>query len=108
MEKPTDRARGGMASDRLERTPGPTTARQATIRALATTAIQRRGAMARPIASRAATKADTAMKRKTWAGPRASIFIPTRAPTTRPSSSVSCTGIDTQARCSSSRSQTSS
>ena len=95
MEKPTDRARGGMASDRLDSTPGPTMARQATMRELAAIATHRRGAVARTIDRVAARSEAAAMKRNTWLGPRARAFIPMRAPTARPTSSTSCTGMST-------------
>ncbi len=109
IEKPTDRARGGMASDRLARTPGPTMASPATVMALATMATARTGDQANSNPAKAENQAATAMNRKTPDGPFvASSFTPQRAPTVSPTSSTSCTGTAIQARSHSSRPKISS
>ena len=91
-EKPRDRTRAGMATDRVESTPGPTTARAATIPAFPMNATPTVGARANRTAKAAATKAAPPIITKTRRRSREARRVATVAPTARPASEKSCTG----------------
>ena len=92
MEKPTERARDGMASDRAASTPGPTMASDASIPASPKKATGTDGASANSTANPEATTAATASITNTRCSDLAASRVPTVAPTTRPASTNTCTG----------------
>ncbi len=99
-EKPRERTRAGMATDSVERTPGPTTARAATIPALPMNATPTEGARANRTAKAAATKAAPPIITKTSRRSREARRVATVAPTARPASEKSCTGAMIRPRAS--------
>ena len=92
MEKPTERTRAGMASEREARTPGPTMASEATMPALPTKASGTLGARAKTTAQPAATTEATASMRKTRLMSRLANRVAITAPTARPMRSKSWIG----------------
>jgi hypothetical protein len=102
-EKPIDRARGGMASDRPEKMPGPMMARVAPMAMLAATASHSHGARANTVAKPAQANEAPATSRSTLPGFSTMSRDARRAPMNRP---TSCTGSAPAAihdRCSWSR-----
>ena len=107
-EKPSERARAGIASDRVENSPGSSTARVEVNNTLATTANTIVGASANAAANTAHAIAMPRRNRKISAGSRRNSRVPSRAPIARP---MNWNGSATAARyprCSSSRLKTSS
>ena len=92
MEKPTERTRAGMASEREARTPGPTTASEASMPALPMKATGTFGASAKRTAKPAAMTEATASMRKTRPMSRLASRVAITAPTARPSRSKTWIG----------------
>ena len=84
MEKPTERTRDGMASEREASTPGPTMASETSMPALPMKATGTLGASANRTANPAATTEATASMRKTRPMSRLASRVAMTAPTARP------------------------
>ena len=108
IEKPVDRARGGIASESAAKRPGTTNARHALITTLAAIEIHTTGAHANTSMAPLTMKTAFDSSPNTSFGSRAKYFMPSRAPTVRP---MSCAGPSTrpstQPRAASSRPKTS-
>ena len=98
IEKPIDRARGGMANESEAITPGPTITRAPATREWATTVRATVGANANPRAATAATTDDAARIRKISGAPFRNARVVSFAPINTPRSSTNCTGTLAMAR----------
>ena len=102
-EKPIDRARGGMPSDKAAKTPAPTTASVAVMAMLATMVSHSHGARANTAANPPQIPAATARKRMISDGSRVMSLDPNRAPTISPTTCTGSVMAAMYARCTVSR-----
>ncbi len=108
IEKPIDRARGGIASDSEARMPGPTIARHSAIKKLAAIATARFGTTANTSDSTEVTAETTARNLRMRPGSRTTSLVAMRAPISSPMSWPGSDVAATMPRARSSRSYASS